>query len=157
MLSGFSRRLILSGRRAASTSVRSAQEIPERPMRCAISERRRASLCLSAISRNASLPLSVSISFSEMNLRRFFLLDIYAGAGTIVGHCFPVYMQFRGGKGVACFGGFVIAAAWPLPSSERSFLSLHVWNEICFCRQPSGFPFRLYRKASSSDSSDFSI
>ncbi|HUM84172.1 MAG TPA: glycerol-3-phosphate 1-O-acyltransferase PlsY [Lachnospiraceae bacterium] len=42
------------------------------------------------------------------------LLDIYAGAGTIVGHCFPVYMQFRGGKGVACFGGLVIAAAWPL-------------------------------------------
>lgn len=38
-----------------------------------------------------------------------FLLRIYAAAGVILGHIFPFYMGFRGGKGIACFGGMVIA------------------------------------------------
>lgn len=37
------------------------------------------------------------------------LLELYAGVGTILGHDFPVYMKFRGGKGIACTGGLLIA------------------------------------------------
>ncbi|MBT5295611.1 MAG: glycerol-3-phosphate 1-O-acyltransferase PlsY [Octadecabacter sp.] len=32
----------------------------------------------------------------------------------MVGHCFPVWLKFRGGKGVATFLGVLYALAWPV-------------------------------------------
>ncbi len=37
------------------------------------------------------------------------LLVIYTGAGVIIGHNFPFYMKFKGGKGIAATGGMIIA------------------------------------------------
>lgn len=37
-----------------------------------------------------------------------------AGAAVILGHIFPFYMGFRGGKGTACLGGLLIAIDWRL-------------------------------------------
>ena len=37
------------------------------------------------------------------------LLEQYAAAGAVLGHNFPFYMHFKGGKGVACSGGLIIA------------------------------------------------
>ena len=34
---------------------------------------------------------------------------VYAGLGTVLGHDFPCYMHFKGGKGVASTLGFIIA------------------------------------------------
>lgn len=34
---------------------------------------------------------------------------LLAGAAAVVGHAFPFYMKFRGGKGVAAFGGMILA------------------------------------------------
>lgn len=39
---------------------------------------------------------------------------VMAGAGALLGHCFPVWLGFRGGKGVATFLGTLIALYWPL-------------------------------------------
>ena len=34
------------------------------------------------------------------------------GAACILGHVFPFYMNFKGGKGLACLGGMILAFDW---------------------------------------------
>ena len=46
------------------------------------------------------------------------LLAMYAGAGVTLGHNFPFYMGFKGGKGIAVMAGLVAANSfWSLPES----------------------------------------
>ncbi|WP_339738494.1 glycerol-3-phosphate 1-O-acyltransferase PlsY [uncultured Maricaulis sp.] len=39
---------------------------------------------------------------------------LVAGAAAFAGHCFPVWLNFKGGKGVATFVGTVLVVAWPV-------------------------------------------
>jgi acyl phosphate:glycerol-3-phosphate acyltransferase len=50
--------------------------------------------------------------------KRFVAFDAYslsyaAGLGAVLGHIFPVWLRFAGGKGVATFIGVLIALFWP--------------------------------------------
>ncbi|WP_299648148.1 glycerol-3-phosphate 1-O-acyltransferase PlsY [uncultured Tateyamaria sp.] len=37
-----------------------------------------------------------------------------AGLAAMLGHCYPIWLKFKGGKGVATFLGLLIALAWPV-------------------------------------------
>ena len=37
-----------------------------------------------------------------------------AALAAFVGHCFPIWLKFKGGKGVATFLGIILALAWPV-------------------------------------------
>lgn len=39
---------------------------------------------------------------------------LVAGGAAFLGHCFPVWLGFKGGKGVATFYGTLFAVAWPV-------------------------------------------
>lgn len=45
-------------------------------------------------------------SNTEVNVK---VLEYYAAVGTILGHNFPIFMKFHGGKGIACTGGLMVA------------------------------------------------
>ncbi|MEO0931931.1 MAG: glycerol-3-phosphate 1-O-acyltransferase PlsY [Pseudomonadota bacterium] len=48
---------------------------------------------------------------------RYFADDIaaqIAGIAAMLGHCFPIWLRFKGGKGVATYFGIIFAIAWPM-------------------------------------------
>lgn len=64
-------------------------------------------------------------------LARFLLhsedLAMIAGGAAFLGHIFPVWLKFKGGKGVATFFGVLLAAAWPV-----GLLAGATWLAIAF-------------------------
>ena len=71
----------------------------------------------------------VACFFVWVTYARFFdnvnIFMVYAGLGTVLGHDFPCYMHFKGGKGVASTLGFILAL-FPLgiPIPAVVFISL---------------------------------
>lgn len=44
-------------------------------------------------------------------------LALAAGLGAVIGHMFPVWLAFRGGKGVATYLGVLMALSWPVAAA----------------------------------------
>jgi glycerol-3-phosphate acyltransferase PlsY len=53
------------------------------------------------------------------------LPSLLAGLGAFLGHLYPVWLRFRGGKGVATFFGVVLAVHWP-----TGLAALAVWLAV---------------------------
>ena len=45
-----------------------------------------------------------------------------AGVGAVLGHIYPFFMSFRGGKGVACYIGMMLAIDWKIGVAAIIFL-----------------------------------
>ena len=43
-----------------------------------------------------------------------YLPGIYAGIGAVLGHNFPFYLKFKGGKGIACTLGMMLCIDWKI-------------------------------------------
>lgn len=55
------------------------------------------------------------------------MVSLVAGAFGIIGHNFPVWLKFKGGKGVASTLGFLLATCWPV-----ALIALAIWLVMAF-------------------------
>ena len=68
-------------------------------------------------------------------LARYFLGELagmIAGVGAFIGHCYPLWLKFKGGKGVATYIGILLALAWPV-----GLIFLGTWLLIAYTRKIS--------------------
>lgn len=69
---------------------------------------------------------AVSVIIAKLIFKEIAMLaGLLAGSAAVVGHMFPFYLKFRGGKGLAAYGGMVLAF------DPLAFLLLLVIGLIC--------------------------
>jgi len=52
---------------------------------------------------------SIMVATFVVNKLGFDVNPTYAGLAAVFGHCYPIFAGFKGGKGVACAAGFILA------------------------------------------------
>ncbi|WP_298858180.1 glycerol-3-phosphate 1-O-acyltransferase PlsY [uncultured Sulfitobacter sp.] len=65
----------------------------------------------------ATLILDATKGAVALLLARYFAAEDaaqVAALAAMIGHCYPVWLKFKGGKGVATFLGILLALAWPV-------------------------------------------
>lgn len=73
-----------------------------------------------------ALPVMVCFSF------RLFDLAFFTSMAAILGHMFPIWLKFKGGKGVATSFGAVLLLCWPV-----GILGFATWLIVFFCTRLS--------------------
>ena len=51
----------------------------------------------------------VHVLFGAYFPQELHVLKLYAGFGAVLGHNFPFFLKFKGGKGIACTSGMILA------------------------------------------------
>ena len=54
----------------------------------------------------------VRLTFGAAHPDIKYLLCLYTGAGAVMGHNYPFYIGFKGGKGIAATGGLILSFHW---------------------------------------------
>lgn len=67
--------------------------------------------------------LLIKVIFGERYSEGVKVLELYAGFGTVLGHNFPFYLKFKGGKGIACTSGVILAVC---PAAAPVCLALFI-------------------------------
>lgn len=67
--------------------------------------------------------LLVKVIFGNTYPDAIKVLELYAGFGAVLGHNFPFYLKFKGGKGIACTSGMILAV---FPQSAPCCLLLFI-------------------------------
>lgn len=78
---------------------------------------------------------------------------VLAGCGCILGHIFPAWMGFSGGKGLACLGGMLLAHNWKLLMIllAGEIVLLAITNYICLVPITGSAAFTAIYYASTED------
>ncbi|MEM6934186.1 MAG: glycerol-3-phosphate 1-O-acyltransferase PlsY [Pseudomonadota bacterium] len=69
--------------------------------------RKAAALTLALDAVKGAIPVLIFLNWGD-------LAGQAAGLGAVLGHCFPVWLRFRGGKAVATFIGVIYGLYWPV-------------------------------------------
>ena len=83
----------------------------------------------------ATLILDAAKAAAPVLLARYFWGEEaarVAAMGAFLGHCFPIWLNFKGGKGVAVFIGSMLALSWPV-----GLIFCAVWLLIALTRKLS--------------------
>ncbi len=67
------------------------------------------------------------------------------GAMCVIGHMFPFYMKFKGGKGLACLGGMILAFDWRvfLMMLAAEIVIVLITDYICFVPMTASVAFPI--------------
>jgi glycerol-3-phosphate acyltransferase PlsY len=75
-------------------------------------------------------------------------LAIIAGLGAFLGHVFPVWLRFKGGKGVATFVGVILGLFWPVAVAFGAIWASVAWvtrySSLAALVASAAVPFILY-------------
>ncbi len=58
--------------------------------------------------------MAVRLIFKNQYSQLLPLLSVYAGAGVVLGHNYPFYLNFKGGKGIAATAGLIVSLGWQM-------------------------------------------
>lgn len=70
---------------------------------------------------------ATEFSFAGLNTSLNVLGSLIAGSFGVIGHNFPIWLKFKGGKGVASAFGFILMTQWPI-----ALIALAVWLLMAF-------------------------